>query len=267
MIKIKNMSFKYPDGRLVLNAINLNIKNGEFVAIVGKNGSGKSTLLRHLNGLLLPSEGIVEINGLNTHNENNLLKIRKNVCMVFQNPDTQFIGMTVEEDVAFGLENLGVHTDDIREQVSNILQKLNLQDIKEKSLLSLSGGQKQKVAIAGALIMQSECMVFDEVTSMLNTQSQKEIMEIIKQLHKNGKTVLYATHELEETLYADRIIIMDNGKIVVNDIVANVFLKEVEQYGLKVPDIIQLSKKLLSYGVLQLPLPLDAEDLMERLCQ
>lgn len=266
MIEIKDLSFKYPNSRMILNNINLHIKTGEFVVFTGKNGCGKSTLLKLLNGLLIPTQGTIFINGLDTQKKENLFNIRQNVGMVFQNPDTQFIGRIVEEDVAFGLENLGINRKYIKKKVYDTLQMLNLLDISQKTISSLSGGQKQKVAVAGIIVMQPECIIFDEITSMLDYKSQKDIIKIVKQIHKSGKTILYATHKLEEVFYADRIIIMDNGKIVVDDNLENVFLQDLEKYGLKIPDIIQLSKILLKAGIIESPLPLTDKHLIKRLC-
>lgn len=268
MIEINNLSYKYPDGTLALDTIDLCIREGEFVVIAGRNGSGKSTLIRHINGLLQPSKGSVVVNGIQTSERAGILSIRQAVGMVFQNPESQFVGITVEEDVAFGLENLGVVSERIRELVDSSLKAMNLFHLREHMPRYLSGGEKQKVAIAGILAMKPDYLIFDEVTSMLDPFSRQEILASIKQIHEKGTTVVYVTHRLEEAVDADRLIVMDSGRIVLDDSPRAVFRKyELESYGLRLPPLVKLSKRLFNVGIVGDGIALSKEELVEKLCQ
>ncbi len=268
MIQINDLSHRFPNGNLALDSVNLNIKKGEFVVIAGRNGSGKSTLVRHMNALLLPSSGNVIVNGMGSSDQKDHWDIRQAVSMVFQNPDSQFVGMTVEEDVAFGLENLGMASDNIRESVDRCLQFAGLSEYSKTSPIHLSGGQKQKVAIASVLAMYPECIIFDEVTSMLDHASCNDVMDLINSVHKAGKTVIHVTHRLEEATTADRLIVMDAGRIVLDDTPSNIFLSgKVSDFGLELPPIIALAKKFKDSGILQGYLALSKDELLEDLCQ
>jgi energy-coupling factor transport system ATP-binding protein len=250
MIRFEKVSYNYPDGTPALDDINLVINEGEFAAIIGKNGSGKSTLALHLNGLLRPQKGKVTIRDMDTHNSLNLPNIRRVVGMVFQNPETQFVGRTVEEDLAFGLENLCLPPAEIRRRVDTILTETGLEKYRYRSPKILSGGQGQCVALAGVLAMEPECLVFDEVTSMLDPNSGAAILKRIKNLQGEGKTVLYITHNLEELYAADRIIVMEKGKIILEGKPESVFSDPIfQKLGFSLPTLLELAVRLKKYGV------------------
>jgi energy-coupling factor transport system ATP-binding protein len=267
MIEICNLFHSYPDGTPALNSVNLHIGRGEFVVIAGRNGSGKSSLVRHMNSLLLPSGGSVSVNGLCTSQKKNHSGIRRVVGMVFQEPDSQFIGMTVEEDVAFGPENLGLPPLRIRELVEMSLKMLGISELRFQSPRSLSGGQKQKVAIAGVLAMEPECIIFDEVTSMLDPFSRKDVLDAVKRIHAKGTTVIYVTHRLEEAITADRLVIMDSGKVVADASPRDVFLQyDLEKYGIELPPVVALSRMLTRAGFPGIGIALTKDELLEALC-
>lgn len=201
-------------GTRALDGISLDIEKGEFVAVVGMNGSGKSTLAKCLNGLILPTQGEVLVDGLSTSDEKSLWEIRKRVGMVFQNPDNQIVSSIVEDDVAFGPENLGINPEEIRARVKMALERVDMYDCKDKGAHMLSGGQKQRIAIAGAIAMKPSCIVFDEPTAMLDPRGRKQVLEIIHELNAEGITVILITHFMKEAEQADRIIALENGKIV-----------------------------------------------------
>ncbi|MCL7410256.1 MAG: energy-coupling factor transporter ATPase [Methanosarcinaceae archaeon] len=214
MIRINNLSYTYPDRTLALDGVDLSIEKGEFVALIGKNGCGKTTLVRHLNALLMPTSGSISVFGMDTTDTSNVWNIRQTVGMVFQNPQTQFVGTTLEEDVAFGPENLALPQNEIQERVDRSLREVDLLEYKTYSPKTLSGGQMQRAAIAGILAMEPQCIVLDEVTSMLDPQSRSNVLDTIAQLHQSGKTIIYVTQRIEEILpIADRIISMNNGRI------------------------------------------------------
>jgi energy-coupling factor transport system ATP-binding protein len=215
LIKTEDLCFDYDDaeeGRRALDGVSLNIEEGSFVAVVGRNGSGKSTLAKQFNAILVPAEGKVFVKGLDTSDEANTLEVRRTVSMVFQNPDNQLVSSVVEDDVAFGPENLGVDPKEIRERVDMALKAVDMYEFRRKGPHQLSGGQKQRIAIAGALAMESPCIVFDEPTAMLDPSGRREIMGIIRHLHETGKTIVLITHFMEEAAQADRIIVMDKGR-------------------------------------------------------
>ncbi|WP_406656210.1 energy-coupling factor transporter ATPase [Methanolobus sp. ZRKC2] len=269
MIDIATLNHRYPDGKLALDSIDLSIKKGEFVVIAGRNGSGKSTLVRHMNALLLPTSGFVKVNGLCTTKKANLLNIRKTVGMVFQNPDSQFVGMTIEEDVAFGLENTQVAHEKIKPLVDNVLKLMELHEYRKCSPRSLSGGQRQKVAISGVLVMEPEYIVFDEVTSMLDPISRLEVLATIKQINEKGITIIHVTHRLEEAVNADRLIVMNSGKIALDGAPHEIFLHPdlLSKYGLELPPLMELSRKLFNAGIIKDGIVLSKEELVEELCQ
>ena len=221
-----------------LNEIDLTIMPGEFVAIIGANGSGKSTLARHFNALLLPAEGSVRVHGLDTLDENNLWKIRQNTGMVFQNPDNQIVAALVEEDVAFGPENIGVPAEELKQRVEEALKAVDMLEYREHAPHLLSGGQKQRVAIAGTLALGSDCIVLDEPTAMLDPKGRKEILNTMQKLNKEQHiTVVYITHFMTEAMQADRVIVMDQGKIAFQGTPKEVFSRvdELEKLGLEAP--------------------------------
>lgn len=273
MIKLDHMSHTYQDedGQTVyaLKDISLTIGQGEFVAIIGPNGSGKSTLAKHFNVLLTPTEGTCEVCGLRTDDMNNIWDIRQHVGMVFQNPDNQIVAAVVEEDVAFGPENLGVEPAEIRRRVKEALERVNMTAYAKHGPHLLSGGQKQRVAIAGILAMQSNCIVLDEPTAMLDPVGRKEVMDTISQLHKEGITVIIITHFMEEAVQADRVVVIDQGALKADGTPREVFshVKELQSLGLDVPAAAELADRLRDAGV---PLPKDIitkEELGDALCQ
>lgn len=253
-----------------LQDIDLSIEKGQFVAIIGTNGSGKSTLAKHLNALLLPTEGSCKIAGMDTQEQADLWKIRKEVGMVFQNPDNQIIAAVVEEDVAFGPENIGVPPEEIRQRVTEALQTVGMSKFRKFAPHLLSGGQKQRIAIAGALAMRTHCLVLDEPTAMLDPTGRKEVLQTVKKLHKElGMTILYITHFMEEAIAADRVIVMENGKIAADGIPADIFIQidKLEKMGLEVPLAVKMAEELRKKGI---PLPktvMTDEELAVALCQ
>lgn len=250
MIRLEKVSYSYPDGTPALENINLVIKKGEFIGVIGKNGSGKSTLSLQLSGLLKPQAGRVTIRGMDTRNPSKLPEIRKLVGIVFQNPETQFVGRTVEEDLAFGPENLCLPPVEIRKCVDMALAETRLEKYRYRSPKTLSGGQGQCVALAGILAMGPECLIFDEVTSMLDPESGTAVMEIIKKLHRKGKTIVYITHNLEELHDADRIIVMEKGKVMLEGEPENVYSDvSLQTLGLSLPSLIELAENLKTHGI------------------
>ncbi|GLC80277.1 energy-coupling factor transporter ATPase [Lacrimispora brassicae] len=251
-----------------IDGVSLDIKAGQFVAILGHNGSGKSTFAKQLDAILLPTEGTVWIQGMDTSVEENLWEVRKRTGMVFQNPDNQIIGNIVEEDVGFGPENLGVPTEEIWKRVDESLESVGMSAFRLKSPNKLSGGQKQRVAIAGVMAMRPQCIVLDEPTAMLDPNGRKEVVKTVRELNrKEGITVLLITHYMEEVIDADRVIVMDKGKVVMDGIPKEIFsrVEELKSYRLDVPQVTELAYELQKNGV---DLPdgiLTLEELMENL--
>ncbi|MDO5040805.1 MAG: energy-coupling factor transporter ATPase [Peptoniphilus sp.] len=253
MIEIKNLKFKYnsEDEDLVLKDINLNIEEGEFVAVLGHNGSGKSTLAKLLNGLLLPLEGDVLVDGLNTRDEEDIWNLRANTGMVFQNPDNQIVATIVEEDVAFGPENLGVQSEEIRKRVDDALESVHMSEYKRSAPHMLSGGQKQRVAIAGILAMSPKYIILDEPTAMLDPEGRKEVINTIMDLNENqNKTIILITHYMDEAAKADRIIVMDKGEIEMEGTPREIFsqVDKIKEIGLDVPQATELAWELSKEG-------------------
>ncbi|HIH74539.1 MAG TPA: energy-coupling factor transporter ATPase [Methanosarcina sp.] len=250
MIRLENVSYNYPDGTPALRNINLAIRKGEYLGIIGRNGSGKSTLALHLNGLLRPQKGKVTVRGMSTGDFSKLRDIRKIVGIVFQNPETQFVGRTVEEDLAFGPENLCFPPAEIRKRIEKSLAEIGLEKYRYHSPKSLSGGQGQCVALAGILTMEPECLIFDEVTSMLDPASGEAVLKRVKRLHEKGKTIVYTTHNLEELHAADRIIVMDRGRIVLEGEPEHVLSdSSLRGLGLTPPSLIELAEHLQEHGI------------------
>ena len=238
--------------KIAIDNLDLNIEEGSFVAVLGHNGSGKSTLAKHLNGILVPSEGDVIVLEYNTKNDEDLLDIRKSVGMVFQNPDNQIIGNIVEEDVAFGPENIGVETKEIWDRVDKSLESVGMSAYRLKSPNRLSGGQKQRVAIAGIMAMKPRCIVLDEPTAMLDPNGRIEVIKTIKELNKlEGITIILITHYMEEVIDADRVIVMDRGKIVMDDIPKEIFsrVEELKELRLDIPVVAELAHLLRKEGL------------------
>ncbi len=256
-IKTQNLYFEYRDeeNKLVfpvLKDINLEIKKGEFVAVLGHNGSGKSTLAKHLNAILMPTSGKVFVGEYDTSDENNLFSIRQHVGMVFQNPDNQIVATIVEEDVAFALENLGVEPTEIRRRVDEALKMVGMYEYREHAPHQLSGGQKQRVAIAGILAMRPDCIVLDEPTAMLDPKGREEVLSTVRKLNREfGTTVIMITHYMDEAVKADRVVVIDDGKILLDDTPKAVF-SEVEllkSVGLDVPQVTELIYELKKEGI------------------
>ena len=284
MIALQEMSHVYGMGGeqkvTALSHINLTIEAGEFVAVIGANGSGKSTLARHINALLMPTEGTclvngmdtadVLIDGMNTRDEDKLFDIRKTAGMVFQNPDNQIVAAVVEEDVAFGPENIGVPTEEIRTRVEEALKAVGMLEYKTHAPHLLSGGQKQRIAIAGTLALGSDCIILDEPTAMLDPRGRKEIMSTMQRLNKERHiTVVYITHYMSEAMAADRVIVMDQGKIAFQGSPREVFAQvdKLEKLGLEAPLAAKIAFELRKSGAGLAPDIITNEELADALCQ
>ena len=238
-------SGKEVPGKVALDGISLDIEKGSFVAVVGMNGSGKSTLAKCPNGLLIPTAGRVIVDGFDTANDETIWDIRSRVSMVFQNPDNQLVSSIVEDDVAFGPENLGIEPAEIRERVDNALIKVGMFELRDKGAHMLSGGQKQRIAIAGAIAMRPDCIVFDEPTAMLDPKGRAGVMQIIRDLHSAGITCILITHFMSEAEQADRVIVLKNGKLLCDRTPAALFSDRemIERAGLEMPPEIELRDK------------------------
>ncbi|WP_042278297.1 energy-coupling factor transporter ATPase [[Clostridium] dakarense] len=273
IVKVNNLSFEYITDEEKLKAIdnlNLEVKKGEFVAIIGHNGSGKSTLSKNLNAILMPSEGNILIDGLDTKEENNLWSIRQTAGMVFQNPDNQIVATVVEEDVAFGPENLGIEPHEIRNRVEESLKSVGMYELKDRQPHLLSGGQKQRVAIAGIIAMKPKCIIFDEATAMLDPSGRKEVMKTIKRLNKEENiTTLHITHFMEEAVEADRVIVMEKGKKILEGTPREVFsnIEMLRSIGLDVPCMTELSSLLRQEGLDVDNDILTVDEMVMKLCQ
>lgn len=273
-IEVENLTHIYHENManeyIALHQVGISIQQGEFVAIIGTNGSGKSTLAKHFNALLLPSSGRCCVFGMDTKDETALWKIRRKVGMVFQNPDNQIVATLVEEDVAFGPENLGIEPQEIKRRVDQALKDVNMEAYRFHAPHLLSGGQKQRIAIAGALAMETECLVLDEPTAMLDPRGRKEVMETVRYLHQErGITVIFITHFMEEALLADRIVVMEKGEVAFSGIPREVFcqIDKLKRLGLDVPLAAQVAHELQKCGV---PIASDImtdEELVVALCQ
>ena len=257
IIRIENLIFEYQKDenevpKRALNNINLQIERGSFTAILGKNGSGKSTLAKNLNGLLLPTSGKVYVNGFDTSDDEHIWDVRQSAGMVFQNPDNQLVSAIVEDDVAFGPENLGVDPAEIRRRVDKALEDVNMGAYKGKSPHMLSGGQKQRIAIAGVVAMKPGCIIFDEPTAMLDPRGRRDVLEIIRTLNqKEKKTVVLITHFMEEAAEADRVIIMHDGHVKMDGSPREIFcrVEELKALGLAVPFAAELAYRLRQKGI------------------
>jgi len=275
MVICNNLEYKYPQSedeqpKVAVDGLNLEVNKGEFLVVLGHNGSGKSTFAKHINALLVPTGGEVYVDGLRTSEEKNLWKIRTVAGMVFQNPDNQIVATIVEEDVAFGPENLGLEPGEIRKRVDDSLKNVQMYEYRKHAPHLLSGGQKQRVAIAGILAMMPKCIVFDEPTAMLDPFGRKEVIRTIKEINKNyGITIILITHNMEEAVEADRIVVMDSGKIVMNgkpkEIFRNVSL--MKKIGLDVPQVTELAYELKQNGVSIESDILTISEMVNALCQ
>ena len=259
IISFNNVHFTYPgDDDETLRGIDLEIEEGTFVAVLGHNGSGKSTLAKHMNAILVPDEGKVTVAGLDTADENGIIDLRRNIGMVFQNPDNQIVANVVEDDVAFAPENLGVAPEEIRKRVDDALRQVGMYELRKHAPHLLSGGQKQRVAIAGVIAMQPKIIVLDEPTAMLDPQGRAEVVSTVSKLcREKGMTVILITHHMDECVDADRLIVMSNGRIVADGSPEKVFsmVELMEKEGLTVPETTRVLYELRGQGI---DVPLDA---------
>ncbi len=271
IIEIENAAFKYDDESAdVLHGVTISVKKGEFLCVLGHNGCGKSTLAKLINGLLIPTEGSVKVKGMDTKNEADILKIRACAGMVFQNPDNQMVATMVEEDVAFGPENLGVPHGELKMRVENALKEVGMYEFKDSEPHRLSGGQKQRIAIAGIIAMEPEIIIMDESTSMLDPKGRREVLDTVRRLNREkGITVVYITHFMEETVEADRIIVMGDGVIKMEGTPKEIFAREEEirVLTLEVPPVTKISRQLSDRGIDISRNILTFEELLKALCQ
>ncbi|MDR0874996.1 MAG: energy-coupling factor transporter ATPase [Clostridiales Family XIII bacterium] len=268
IINIEDLGFDYAsdDGEIAaLTGVSLSLARGSFTAVIGRNGSGKSTLAKNINALLVPTRGQVTVGGFDTQDEDRIWEIRRMAGMVFQNPDNQLVSAVVEDDVAFGPENLGLPREEIRARVRSSLESVDMYDQRKMAPHLLSGGQKQRIAIAGVVAMRPDVIIFDEPTAMLDPEGRGEVLDIAKRLHAEGITVLLITHFMEETVDADRLVIMDRGRVAMDGAPGEIFTRteELRALGLRLPFAVDLAEGLRARGV---PIPeglLHEEELAE----
>lgn len=270
VINVNNVTFKYEESDFpVINDLSLSVEKGEYLCILGENGSGKSTLARLINGLLTPNNGRVEVFGFNTSDKSKQYEVRKRVGMVFQNPDNQMVATMVEDDIAFGPENLGIEPIEIGKRINFALKATNIEEFRFTQGQKLSGGQKQRVAIAGVLAIMPDVLILDESTSMLDGKGRKEVLDVVKKLNDDGMTVITITHYMDEAVNASRVIVMSKGKIVKDGAPSEIFKnsEELLSYGLELPRATYIANRLIEKG---LPLKkgiLTANELSEELCK
>ena len=273
IIKIDNLTYEYTDGERVVKAIDevtLDVHEGEFLVVIGHNGSGKSTLAKHLNAILLPTSGKVYVDGLDTSVLENTFDIRQTAGMVFQNPDNQIVATVVEEDVAFGPENLGIEPKEIRKRVDEALANVGMSEFSKKAPHLLSGGQKQRIAIAGIIAMKPRCISMDEPTAMLDPRGRKEVMDTVYRLNKEDKiTVIHITHFMEEAVNADRVCVMEDGKLIMQGKPREIFkqVDKLKKLGLDVPQMTELAYELRNESIDIEDDILTVEEMVNRLCQ
>ena len=279
MIKARDVVYEYQkydeegnvsETKRAVDGVELDVKKGDFVAILGHNGSGKSTLAKHINALLLPPDGEIWVAGMNTKEEAHVWDIRQSAGMVFQNPDNQIIGTVVEEDVGFGPENMGVPTEEIWTRVEEALKAVGMYKYRKHSPNRLSGGQKQRVAIAGIVAMHPQCIILDEPTAMLDPNGRKEVIRAVRALNMvEDITVLLITHYMEEVVHADKVIVMDQGKVVMQGTPKEIFsrVEELQSYRLDVPQVTLLAHELKKKGIPLSDGILTIEELVNELCQ
>lgn len=271
MIKIENLRYAYPAGEdekehLAIDGLSLTIEKGDFVAILGHNGSGKSTLSKLINAQMLPTSGDIWIDDLNTKDESRIWDTRAKCSMVFQNPDNQMVATTVEEEVAFGVENLQIPNPELRNRVDNSLELVGMSEYKHRNPATLSGGQKQRVSIAGVVAMYSDYIIFDEPTAMLDPKGRKDVIKLVEDLNKlHGKTVIYITHYMEEAILADKIVVLDKGRVALEGSAREVFsqVDTMKSLGLSVPQVTEVAYELSRGGVDFKNLPLNTEEFLE----
>lgn len=274
MIKIKNLTYTYPgvddetEGKTALDDVSIDINKGDFVAILGHNGSGKSTLGKLLNAQIKPSKGEILIDDLSSADEGSEWEIRKKCSMVFQNPDNQMVATTVEEEVAFGPENLRIEHPELRQRVDSALEQVGMLEYKHRNPSNLSGGQKQRVSIAGVIAMLSDYIIFDEPTAMLDPQGRKDVTKLIKSLNTDyKKTIIYITHYMEEAVLADKIVVLDSGKKALEGSAREVFsqVEKMKELGLAVPQVTEVAYGLSQKGIKFDSLPLTIEEFLQSL--
>lgn len=273
-IKLDNVSFSYIQGDNVeipaIKNVTLSIEEGSFVALVGHNGSGKSTLAKLLNGLFLPSAGVVKVFGVDTADDDQIFHIRSNVGMVFQNPDNQMIASVVEDDVAFGPENLGVPREEIRRRVDWALERVGMSEYAKATPFKMSGGQKQRVAIAGILAIKPKVLVLDESTAMLDPEGRREVLAVAKELNEKEKmTVILITHYMDEAVNADRVLVMNDGEVVMDDKPINIFsqYQKLKDYQLDAPIVTEIAHSLIESGLSLKENIINDKELIEEVCQ
>jgi len=272
-IDVKNLIYEYKNVdsvRRAVNNLNIQIQKGQFIVVLGHNGSGKSTFAKHLNAIFTPTSGTVLIDGLDTKNDNKIFEIRQKCGMVFQNPDNQIVATVVEDDVAFGPENMGVPSQEIRKRVDDALSIVRMSEFSTKAPHLLSGGQKQKVAIAGIIAMKPDCIILDESTSMLDPRGRKEVMSTVKKLNKEENiTLIHITHFMEEAVDADYIYVMEEGEIVLEGTPKEVFvnIEQLQNLGLDVPPMTLLCNELKKQDIQISQDILTVEEMIDSLCQ
>lgn len=269
LLSVKNLSFSYDKEEDVIKNVSLEVEQGEYIAIIGHNGSGKSTLAKLFNALLKADEGEIFIDGLDARKKKNAFEVRKRVGVVFQNPDNQLVASIVEDDVAFGPENLGVKREEIKERIDFALKAVGMEKYRRSSPTRLSGGQKQRIAIAGVLALQPKILVLDESTAMLDPQGRKEVLEIVKKLNKEqGVTVITITHYMDEVIEADRVFVINDGQVALQGSPAEIFKHkdQIKEYGLELPLAMTVADKLRALGISLSDGILTEEQLAEELC-
>ncbi len=269
IFSLRDVTFYYPDTkRPAISGITMDVETGWWVSIVGDNGSGKSTLAKHLNALLVPTQGVCFVLRNDTKDSSSHWKIRKNVSMVFQNPENQIVASVVEEEVAFGPENLGLSSEEIKKRVNWALDVTGLAEFAQKPTYALSGGQKQRLALAGALAMKPKCIVLDEATSMLDPEGRRDLMEVLKKLHEGGMTVVTITHRVEEILMSDYVAVLRQGKLTFYGRLGDVLEdSKLVEFGIKEPAIFRLWRDLKTRGLLDDEVFPRAEDMAENVVQ
>ena len=274
-IEVKDLVYRYSkeqgDDNLcpAIDHVSIEIKRGEYIAIAGSNGSGKSTLARCLNGLLLPTEGKILVDGMDTNDDDLIWDIRKKIGMVFQNPDNQIVSSMVEDEVAFGPENIGIENPELRKRVDNALKSVGMYEYRNREAHKLSGGQKQRIAIAGAVAMRPDCIVFDEPTAMLDPKGRSQVMKVIRELNDQGITIILITHFMEEVAEADRVLVVKSGKLLADSVPEDVFADTnlIESAGLEIPAAVLLRNELIENGISLSHEVINKDDLVDALCR
>ena len=274
-IEVKDLVYRYSkeqgDDNLcpAIDHVSIEIKRGEYIAIAGSNGSGKSTLARCLNGLLLPTEGKILVDGMDTNDDDLIWDIRKKIGMVFQNPDNQIVSSMVEDEVAFGPENIRIENPELRKRVDNALKSVGMYEYRNREAHKLSGGQKQRIAIAGAVAMRPDCIVFDEPTAMLDPKGRSQVMKVIRELNDQGITIILITHFMEEVAEADRVLVMKSGKLLADSVPEDVFADTnlIESAGLEIPAAVLLRNELIENGISLSHEVINKDDLVDALCR